>query len=122
MVTYPLFARYLFLWMDNLGIGLDALREQPHIWPVRSDRGAPLLVDDHDIEQLVSRCSSGEFDDVEPRLWPRIPIGSRVTIMLGNALRHATVTHLLTRHRARIALDGSNMVVTVRVELLSLLQ
>jgi hypothetical protein len=122
IITYPLFARYLFLWMDNLAIGFETLRNHPHIWPARSDAGNPLFVHDHEVATMQERVNTGEFDQITHHNTHGFHIGEHVVVPIANAPHRATITHLLSRRRVRLLLEGNNLAVVARVELITLSQ
>jgi hypothetical protein len=120
VITYPLFARYLFLYFDNLAKDLEALHHMRQVWPVRSDSGALLWLRDADVAALQARCAAGEFDQLAKAPHTGFAIGDHVAVNIGDTMRMATITHLLRRHRVRLAIDGASFPMVAKVELLKL--
>ena len=120
VITYPLFARYLFLCLDNVGKDLQALRNQRHIWPVRSDNGALLFVPERDVVSIQARCLAGEFDQLAPSPHAGFAIGDHVTVNIGDTMHTATITHLLRRRAVRLTIDATAFAMVAKVDLLKL--
>jgi hypothetical protein len=120
IVTYPLFARYLFVCLDQLSLNLERLRLARQVWPVRSDTGSLLFVPDREIANLQARQAAGEFDQLAKPDQPAFAVGQAVSVKIGDTSRPATITHLLRHRRVRLALDGAFPTVTVAVDFIEL--
>jgi transcription antitermination factor NusG len=110
-----LFARYLFIWIEQLGAEVESIRARTRlVWPVRAEERRYIFVPEPDVADLRARVASGEFDalaGLERRL---LTVGDTVLVTQGQFVGHEGVVTEVGRHRRlRVALQNCMLVAGV---------
>jgi transcription antitermination factor NusG len=119
LVRYPLFARYLFVWVEDIMLDLPVIRSvSANIWTVRTKERQFVYVSDKDISSLVAREVGGEFDQLGESEEIRFVIGDTVLITEGPFADHRGVIHQFIRPKNKCRIELSNCSLEIGIDLL----
>jgi transcription antitermination factor NusG len=119
LVRYPLFARYLFIWVEDIIDDLSAIRSvSSNIWTVRTKERRFVYVMDDEITRLVAREAGGEFDQMRNDEDIRFVVGDNVLITGGPFADQRGIIHQFIRPKRKCRIELSNCSLEVGIDLL----
>lgn len=112
VVRYPLFSRYLFIWTGDAWADFAIINSvSANIWIVRNKDHEFVYVEDKDIDRLVAREASGEFDQMHDGEAIRFRVGDLVLIRSGPFadLRGMVEQFIHPKRKCRVTLSNSTL-------------
>jgi transcription antitermination factor NusG len=120
-VRYPLFSRYLFIWVDDVWVDITIIRNvSMNIWIARNQENELVYVKDKDIDALALREAGGEFDQRHEGEDIKFVVGDNVLVKSGPFadLRGVVDQFIHPKRKCRVALPNCSL--EVGIDLLEL--
>ena len=120
-VRYPLFSRYLFIWINDIWTDHIVIRSvSRNIWTIRNQDNEFVYVRDKDIDLLAARETGGEFDQMREDEGIRFMIGDSVLITSGPFAEQRGVVHQFIHPKRKCRVTLLNSTLEVGIDLLEL--
>ncbi len=120
-VSYPLFSRYLFIWVNDVWVDFAVMATvSRNIWVVRNPNDEFVYVKDKDIDQLAIREAGGEFDQMHEGEDIRFVVGDNVLIKSGPFADQRGVVHQFVHPKRKCRVTLPNCSLEVGIDLLEL--
>jgi transcription antitermination factor NusG len=120
-VRYPLFSRYLFIWIDDVWADYSIMCSvSRNIWTVRNQENEFVYVSDKDIDRLAAREAGGEFDQRHEGDDIRFMVGDCVLVKSGPFADLRGVVQQFIHPKRKCRVDLPNCSLEVGIDLLEL--